>query len=125
MKLIMPGIKKFAEDLKQYFNKINPDKIAKRFYENTYTELISTEKKISGTFGNLDWVTIELKKYLYDEPGKNSLYFYRVVIRFHKNIYYNSFLKLVFDDADNATRFFSNLAAYAEKSIKVKFRENT
>lgn len=124
MNIIMAGIKKFAEDLKQYFNKINHNKIAKRFYENTYTELITTEKKISGTFGNLDRVTIELKKYLYDEPGKTSLYFYRVVIRFDKNVYYNSFLKLVFDDADNATRFFSNLVVYVEKSINVNFREN-
>jgi hypothetical protein len=77
-------------------------------FENTYVTPDKTLLKKTIQI-NKDNLTTELKKYVYLHPGKDALIFYRVTTSFETNIYYNSFLKLVFDDDKKALKFFDEV----------------
>jgi hypothetical protein len=108
----MSGFKEFATEIKKLFN-INTESNSK-LYENTYVKIVSVEEKTVEIIDN-DTLTLELKKYSYTAPGKKPVYFYRVIGQFQKNIYYNPFLKLAFDEKVKANAFFSKVASHIQK----------
>jgi hypothetical protein len=107
--------KKFIFELKKLF-RANTAANGKTFYENTYVKFLTTEDKYSEIIDG-DRLTLELKKYGYTLPDRNTVFFYRVVAQFEKNIYHNSFLKEPFDQMDKARKFYAKVLLFIQEEI--------
>ena len=110
----MAEFKEFVADLKKIFNVFDSSK--SKLYEATYSKLIGIEEHMAVEV-NKDTLTVDLKKYKFSSPDKTPIIFYRVIAQFQKNIYYNSFLKLSFDDAISAGKFYTKISGHIEKSM--------
>ena len=107
---------KFTDKLRKIFRShFNENK--NLLYENTYVTFENSLFKIIESCYS-DQLTLEVKKYSYNLPGKPVTYFYRVTASFETNIYSNAFLKVTFDQEDKANKFYNNIAGVIKTGIK-------